>query len=179
MLLEVKFGVEWIDYNMLLVIIDWGGDGFMFIEFCYLLVVKCWICGMLLEEVEILFFVNKIDVGVFFFILDRDDGIKVEGVVVVFIFFICEYYIFFGVDVVQLFLLVQFDLVGLYEEQLFFIVKQDWIVMVDGVDIIYNIGSLLVMFFVVSSEIIQVMLLEVVFELNVCQVIEGVFMIKG
>ena len=70
-------------------------------------------------------------------------------------------------------------MVGLYEEQLFFTVKQDWTVTVDGVDTTYNTGSLLAMPFVVSSEITQATLPEVVFEPNARQAIEGVSMTKG
>ena len=179
MLPEAKSGMEWIDYNTLLVTTDWGGDGSTLTESRYPSVVKRWTRGTPLEEAETLFSANKTDVGAFPFTLDRDDGTKVEGVEVVPTFFTREYYILSGADVVQLPLPAQSDLVGLYEEQLFFTVKQDWTVTVGGVDTTYNTGSLLAMPFVVSSEITQATLPEVVFEPNARQAIEGVSMTKG
>ena len=176
---EAKSVAEWIDYNTLLVTTDWGGDGSTLTESRYPSVVKRWTRGTPLEEAETLFSANKTDVGAFPFTLDRDDGTKVEGVVVAPTFFTREYYILSGAEVVQLPLPAQSDLVGLYEEQLFFTVKQDWTVTVDGVHTTYNTGSLLAMPFVVSSEITQATLPEVVFEPNARQAIEGVSMTKG
>ncbi|TPV58974.1 S9 family peptidase [Aestuariibacter sp. GS-14] len=176
---EAKSGAEWVDYNTLLVTTNWGGDGSTLTESGYPSVVKRWKRGTPLEQADTLFTASKTDVGAFPFTLDKADGSKVEGVVVAPTFFTREYYLFSGAQVVKLPLPEQSDLVGLYEEQLFFTVKQDWTVTVDGNDILFKSGSLLAMPFVVSSSITQATIPEVVFEPNERQAIEDVTMTKG
>ena len=88
---EAKSGVTWVDYNTLLVATDWGGDGSTLTDSRYPFVVKRWQRGTSLSDATTLFTGNKSDVGVWPFTQERDDGTRLEGVVVAPTFFTSEY----------------------------------------------------------------------------------------
>ena len=126
---EAKSGVTWVDYNTLLVATDWGGDGSTLTDSRYPSVVKRWQRGTSLSDATTLFSGNKTDVGVWPFTQERDDGTRLEGVVVAPTFFTSEYYIFPSDDeAIRLPLPEKTDIEGWFEGQLIFTIKQDWTV---------------------------------------------------
>ena len=178
---EAKSGVAWVDYNTLLVATDWGSDGTTLTESGYPSLVKRWQRGTPLSEAAPLFSGKKTDVGVFPYIQERDNGPRIEGVVVAPTFFTRENYIFpqNGAPAVRLPLPEKSDVVGLFEGQLIFTIKQDWAVEAGGNPTLYSTGSLLAMPFTEAGEITPATVPEVIFEPNERQAIEGVSMTKG
>ena len=177
---EAKSGVAWVDYNTLLVATDWGGDGTTLTQSGYPSTVKRWQRGTPLSEATQLFSGNKTDVGVFPYTQERDDGTRLEGVVVAPTFFTRENYIFpAGKDAVRLPLPDKADIVGLFEGQLIFTIKQDWTVEAGGSTTHYSTGSLLAMPFTEAGEMTSETVPEVIFEPNDRQAIEGVSMTRG
>jgi len=177
---EAKSGVTWVDYNTLLVATDWGGDGSTLTDSRYPFVVKRWQRGTSLSDATTLFTGNKSDVGVWPFTQERDDGTRLEGVVVAPTFFTSEYYIFpSGDENIRLPLPEKADIVGLFEGQLIFTIKQDWTVEIGNNATHYSTGSLLAMPFTEAGEITQSTMPEAIFEPNDRQAIESVSITQG
>ena len=177
---EAKSGVTWVDYNTLLVATDWGGDGSTLTDSRYPSVVKRWQRGTSLSDATTLFSGNKTDVGVWPFTQERDDGTRLEGVVVAPTFFTSEYYIFPSDDeAIRLPLPEKTDIEGWFEGQLIFTIKQDWTVEAGASTTHYSTGSLLAMPFTEAGEITPDTVPEVIFEPNDRQAIEGVSMTQG
>ncbi|MDC8830056.1 prolyl oligopeptidase family serine peptidase [Alteromonas gilva] len=178
---EAKSSVAWVDYNTLLVATDWGGDGTTLTESGYPSTVKRWQRDTPLSDATLMFSGKKTDVGVFPYTQERDNGTRLEGVVVAPTFFTRENYIFpqGGNDAVRLPLPEKSDIVGLFEGQLIFTIKQDWTVEAGGTATHFSTGSLLAMPFTGKPDITESGMPEVIFEPNDRQAIEGVSMTKG
>lgn len=89
---EAKQNWAWIDYDTALIGTDWGGDGSTLTESGYASVVKRWKRGTPLESAETVFSGDKTDVAVSPFILELDDGTRLQNVVEADTFFTRRYY---------------------------------------------------------------------------------------
>lgn len=105
---EVKQGLVWIDYDIVFVGIDWGGDGVILIELGYFFLVCFWKCGDVFVDVKEFYVGQLIDVGVWLWLLEFEDGIMIYGVVEVDMFFILIYWLFGDGELVQFLILQKF-----------------------------------------------------------------------
>lgn len=178
---EAKTSAQWVDYDTLLVATNWGGDGSTLTTSGYPTTVKRWKHGTPLSDAVTLFTAQKTDVGIFPFTLDKDDDSTIQGAIVAHTFFTRDYYIFSndGAEVIKLPIPEKSTLVGLFEDQLFILLKQDWSVDIGGVKSDFKIGSLLAMPFSDTLATSLKTAPTVVFEPNERQAIEDVSLTKG
>ncbi|NVK54572.1 MAG: S9 family peptidase [Alteromonadaceae bacterium] len=178
---EAKSGTAWVDYNTLLVTTNWGGDGSTLTDSGYPTTVKRWQRGKPLSEAQTIYSGNKKQVGVFPFVVKKDDGTTLQAAVVAPTFFTRHYFVFpdGNEQAVRLPIPEKSSLIGLFEGQLVFTINQDWTVKAGNTTAQFKIGSLLAMPYSANEQITQASLPEVIFEPNDRQAVESVSMTKG
>jgi len=133
---EAKQSVSWADYDTVLVGTDWGGDGSTLTESGYPTTVKRWTRGTPLESAETLYTGDKTDVGIWPFVLELDDGTRLQGVVEADTFFTSKYFWFPEGETTP----VQWPIppkatpVGTYKGHFLFTLEQDWTAEIEAAD---------------------------------------------
>ncbi len=125
---QAKQDAEWVDGDTVLIGTDWGGDGSSLTASGYPSIVKRWRRGTPLEDAETVFAGEASDVATSPFILELDDGTRLQNVVEADTFFTFKYWWLPDgeADAVQWPVPPKSSLTGVYKGRMLVSLKQDW-----------------------------------------------------
>ena len=174
---EAKQGVSWVDSDTVLIATDWG-EGTV-TESGYPFVVKRWQRGTPLDTAEEVFRGEATDVGVWPWVIELEDGRRLQGAVEADTFFTSRYWWLPDgeTETVQLPVPMKSTPEGIYQGRFLLSLEEDWAP--EGQDTVFKTGDLVAFNMATFLESRELPAVELVFRPTVEQAVNGVAISKG